>query len=100
MIVLATDEQKDLQSKISATKESTKSRTLETNYNITVPSSTIRQREYQGTQPQYTKYNQTNSWSHHISFSSMNTQANAWNARCHQGNGKIAVQRLVLLLKL
>ena len=53
------------------------------------PSSTIRQHEFLKTQILYTTYSQTNLWNHHIGFSSMNIRANAWNARCHQGNGNI-----------
>ena len=63
------------------------------------PSSTIRQHGFLKTQILYTMYSQTNLWNHHIGFSSMNTRANAWNARCHQGNGNIVVQRLVHLSK-
>ena len=64
------------------------------------PSSTIRQHEFLKTQILYTTYSRTNLWSHHTGSSLTNTRANVWNARCHQGNGNIAVQRLVHLSKL
>lgn len=70
------------------------------NMRIRFPSSTIRQHEFPKTQILYTTYSQTNSWNHLFSSSLMNTRANAWNAECHQGNGNIAVQRLVHLSKL
>lgn len=67
---------------------------------IRFPSSTILQHEFPKTQILYTMYNQTNSWNHLFSPSLTNTRANAWNARCHQGNGNIVVRRLVRLSKL
>lgn len=71
-------------------------------YHITFrfPSSTIRQHEFLKTQILYTTYSQTNSWNHLFSSSLTNTRANVWNARYHQGNGNIVVQRLVHLSKL
>lgn len=63
-------------------------------------SSTIRQHEFQRTQPQYTKYSQTNLWNHHTCFFLTNIPANAWNARCRQGNGYTAVQHLAHFSKL
>ena len=67
---------------------------------ISTPSSTIRQHEFQRTQPQYTKYSQTNLWNHHIGSFLTNILANVWNARCRQGNGYIAVQHLAHFSKL
>ena len=64
------------------------------------PSSTIRQHEFLKTRILNTMYSHTNSWNHLFSSSLTNTRANAWNARCHQGNGNIVVQRLVHLSKL
>lgn len=64
------------------------------------PSSTILQHEFPKTQILNTTYSQTNSWNHLFSSSLTNTLANAWNARCHQGNGNIVVQRQVHLSKL
>ena len=63
------------------------------------PSSTILLHVFPKTQILYTMYNQTNSWNHHIGSFLTNILANVWNARCHQGNGNIAVQRLALLSK-
>ena len=67
---------------------------------IRFPSSTIRLHEFLKTQILYTRYSQTNLWNHHTGPFLTNTRANAWNARCHQGNGNIAVQCLVHLSKL
>ena len=67
---------------------------------ISTPSSTIRQHEILNTQILYATYSQTNSWNHQFSSSLTNTRANAWNARCHRGNGNIAAQRLVHFSKL
>ena len=64
------------------------------------PSSTILQHVFPKTQILYTTYSQTNSWNHLFSSSLTNTRANVWNARYHQGNGNIVVQRLVHLSKL
>ena len=64
------------------------------------PSSTIRQHVFLKTQIQNTTYSQTNLLSHQFSSSLTNTRSNGWNARCHQGNGNIVVQRLALLSKL
>ena len=64
------------------------------------PSSTILQHESPKIRILYTTYSQTNSWNHLFSSSLLNTRANAWNARCHQGNGNIVVQCLVHLSKL
>ena len=61
------------------------------------PSSTIRQHEFLKTQILYTTCSQTNLWSHHTGSSLMNTRANAWNAKFHQGNDNTAVQHLVHL---
>ena len=67
---------------------------------IIFPSSTIRQHEFPKTQIPYTTCSQTNSWNHQTGSFLTNIRANGWNARCHQGNGNIAVQRLVHLSKL
>ena len=64
------------------------------------PSSTILQHVFPKTQILYTTYSQTNSWNHLFSSSLTNTRANVWNARYHQCNGNIVVQRLVHLSKL
>ena len=63
------------------------------------PSSTILQHVFPKTQILDTTYSQTNSWNHLFSSSLTNTRANAWNARCRQGNDNIVVQRLVHFLK-
>ena len=73
---------------------------LETNNYIIVPSSTIRQHVFPYIQIQNTTYSQTNLWSHQFSSSLTNTRANGWNARCHQDDDNIVVQRLALLSKL
>ncbi len=60
------------------------------------PSSTILLHGLLRTLIQYTTNNLTNLWNHHIAPSSMNTQANVWNVKCHQDNDSIVVQHLVL----
>ena len=67
---------------------------------IRLPSSTIRQHGFPKTQILNTTYSLSNSLNHHTGLFLTNTRANVWNARYHQGNGNIVVQRLVHLSKL
>ena len=60
------------------------------------PSSTILLHGLLRTLIQYTTNNLTKLRNHHIAPSSMNTQANVWNVKCHQDNDSIGVQHLVL----